>query len=325
MKERFVENLIEGEDIEEQFAIRDKEPVREYSKGWFFKIRVGDRTGDVTLVYWGGADKDEIDAIYDSIKVSDVIDVKGAVSIYKGDIQIYINKEEFHSLSKLDEDEYDIEDYMSRSKNDLDVMLSELKDISEEVKNEDMRRLLSSFLEDEEFVERLKKSPYSKSYNNDFIGGLLEHVLNDVNMARHAVELYPELDKDLLLTAAIVHDFGKVDEYITEASIDLTTESRMIGHTVLCERIVREKIDEIGGFPKELAMKLSHIILAHHGDYEWGSARSPRMEEAVVLHHIDLMDVRLSGFLQAKEGLSEDDEEMVYVSKEGVNRPIFTR
>ena len=314
--------MIEGKEIEDDFAVREKEPPREYTGGWFFKLIVGDKTGDITLVYWGGDEKEPVESKYKSLEVGDVIEIKGAVSRYRGKLQIYVNKEDFHSIRKIDE--YDVEDFLKNSKKDLDEMMSELRKISKSVENEHFTKLLNSFLEGEGFAESLKKCPYSKKYSNNYVGGLLEHTLNNVKIADYLAENYDEIDRDLLLTAAIVHDFGKVEEYVTTTSIKLTTESRMIGHTVMCERIIRERIEEFDDFPKELSMKLSHVILAHHGDYEWGSARSPRMEEAVALHHIDLLDVRLSGFIQAKEDLPEEDEEMVYVSKEGVQRPIFT-
>ncbi|MGM0405188.1 MAG: 3'-5' exoribonuclease YhaM family protein, partial [Thermoplasmatota archaeon] len=317
LKEIFVEDIVEGEEIEESFAVRDKESIRDYTKGYFFKLKIGDKTGDIPLVYWGSSDKDEVQSIYENINIGDVIELKGGVSRYHGELQIFINKDQFHGLTKLDEDSYDVEDYLKRSKKDPDEMFEDLMIYADKIENKHCVELVESFLKDEEFVVSLKKSPYSKNYSHNFVGGLLEHILNDVILSYHVANTYPEIDIDLLLTSAILHDFGKVREYITTTSIELTTESRLIGHTVICERLIKERIDELPGFPKDLAMKISHIILSHHGDYEWGSARSPRMEEAVALHHIDMLDVRLSGFLQAKEDVSEEDEEMIYVSKEG--------
>jgi len=325
LKDTYVEDITEGKDIEDSFAVRDKESLREYTKGYFFKLKIGDKTGDITLVYWGGSDKEEVQSLYDSLTISDVIEIKGGVSRYHGDLQIFINKEHFHGLTKLDDDSYDVEDYLKRSKKDPDEMFDLLLEYADKIEEEHCREIVDSFLKDDEFVDSLKKSPYSKNYGYNYLGGLLEHTLNDVVLSCHVADNYPDIDKDLLLTAAILHDFGKVKEYIMTTSIELTTESRLIGHTVMCERLIKERLDELPGFPEELALKISHIILSHHGDYEWGSARSPRMEEAVALHHIDLLDVRLSGFIQAKEELSEKDEEMIYVSKEGVQRPIFTR
>lgn len=320
-----MENLIEGKEIEDNFAVREKEPPREYTGGWFFRLIVGDKTGNIPLVYWGEDEREPVESKYKSIKVGDVVEIKGVVSRYHGKLQISINMDHFHSIRKIDEEYYDVEDYLKTSKRDIDDMLSELLRISKTIENEHLKNLLNLFFEDDDFVESFKKCPYSKKYNNNFIGGLLEHTLNDTKMADFVSRLYSQLDRDLLVTAAIVHDFGKVREYETTTSIELTTESRLIGHTVMCEQLIREKVNELPSFPKDLTIKLSHVILSHHGDYEWGSARSPRMEEAVALHHIDLMDVRLSGFIQAKEELPEEDEEMIYVSKEGVQRPIFTQ
>lgn len=324
-KKLFVEDLVEGREIDERFAVRTKTPPKEYAKGFFFRLTVGDKTGDVSVVYWGGLDEKEVTARYESIDVSDVVEVKGIVSSYRDRMQISVNQDDFHSIKKLEREEFDAEDFIPKTKKDIDEMTKELITFAETIDDEDLSSLVFSFLNDNDFMDAFKGAPYSKMYNNNYIGGLLEHTLDDVKMSSHTCEVYPELDRDLLISAAVLHDFGKVYEYETTTSIELTTDARMIGHTVLCERVIREKIAGMVDFPDELSMKLSHIILSHHGDYEWGSARSPRMEEAVALHHIDLMNVRLRGFIQAKEELTESDEEMIYVTKEGVKRPIFTR
>lgn len=324
-KETFVEDLVEGREIKDKFAVRDKKPPKEYTRGWFFKLTIGDKTGDVSLVYWGGPEKEVVTSLYNELSVGDVVEVSGMVSTYQGNLQISLDEEDFHGIAKLEDETIDPTDYLPTSKKDIDQMFSELKDHADRIEDEYLSELVDSFLNDEEFVESFKRSPYSKMYNNNFIGGLLEHTLDDVKMCAAASDNYPQLDKDLLITAAIIHDFGKVYEYEITTSFELTSNARMIGHTVLCERAIREKMEMIPGFPEKLSMKLSHIVLSHHGDYEWGSARSPRLEESVVLHHIDLLNVRLAGFIQAKEELSEEDEEMIYVSKEGVQRPIFTK
>ncbi len=324
-KSTYVEDLVEGKDVTEKFAIKDKEPMKEYSNGWFFKLLLGDRTGRISLIYWGGTDREEVEALHESLEPGDVVEVKGIVSSYKGDPQITINEEDFHSIMKVNEDGYDVEDYIPKTERDIDQMYSELKTLADSLEEEHLSKLVDSFLEDESFVESLKETPYSKNYNNNYVGGLLEHVLRVSRLADDVSTTYPELDRDLLLSGAILHDMGKVSEYETETSIQLTQEAQLVGHTVLCRRMIEEKINEIDDFPNDLALELSHIILSHHGDYEWGSPRSPRMEEAVALHHIDLLEVRMSGFLQAKEELESEDQEMVYVSKEGVKRPVLNR
>ncbi len=322
-KRIFVEDLVEGQGIKDRLAVRDKIPPKEYARGWFFRLKVGDRTGDIPMVYWGGSDKRMVEDLYSSIKAGDVLEVHGSVTTYRGDLQISVNPDEFHKLRRADVATVDPTEYMPTTKRNVDEMFEELMEYSAEIQQEAYYSLVMSFLEDDAFCKEFKQSPYSKNYSNNYLGGLLEHTLDDVKLSFSAAEVYDELDRDLLLTAAIVHDFGKVYEYEHFTSIELTTEARLIGHTVLCERIVRERARKIEGLTEEQMLKLSHIVLSHHGDYEWGSARSPRMEEAVALHHIDLFNVRMRGFIQAKEELDESDEEMIYVSKEGVRRPIF--
>ncbi|MFO8110521.1 MAG: HD domain-containing protein [Thermoplasmata archaeon] len=322
-KKMNVEDLVEGQNVKDKFAVRDKYSPKEYARGWFFRLKVGDSTGDIPMVYWGGSDKRMVEALYSNIKVGDVLEVDGAVTTYRGDLQISVSPDEFHKLRRTDMAAVDPSNYMPTSKRNVDEMFEELMEYGAEIQDEGLYSLVMCFLEDDIFSRKFKQSPYSKYYNNNYLGGLLEHTLDDVRLSLSALEIYPELDRDLLLTTAIVHDFGKVYEYDHFTSIDLTTESRLIGHTVLCERVVRDRSKDVNGLTEEQMLKLSHIILSHHGDYEWGSARSPRMEEAVALHHIDLFNVRMRGFIQAKEETDEGDEEMIYVSKEGVQRPIF--
>lgn len=318
-----MEDLVEGQNVRDRFAVRTKMPPKEYSKGWFFRLKVGDRTGDIPLVYWGGVDKQMVNDLYERIKVGDVLEVDGSVTTYRGDLQISISPDDFHKLRRADIGSIDPSEFMPTTENDVEAMFEELMEYAAEIEDQGLYSLVMSFLEDGPFAEAFKGSPYSKNYSYNYLGGLLEHTLDDVRLSYHVSSLYPELDRDLLLAASIIHDFGKVLEYEHYTSIELTTEARLIGHTVLCERLVRERAQKIDDLTDERSLKLSHIILSHHGDFEWGSARSPRMEEAVALHHIDLLNVRMRGFLQAKEEVSEEDEEMVYVSKEGIQRPIF--
>ncbi len=323
-KETYVEDLVEGKDVKDRFAIKEKRPPREYTKGWYFRLVVGDKTGKIPLVYWGGHEERFVKKLYESLEAGEVIEVNGTVSSYRGDLQISINEEELHGLDKLRCEDYDPEEYVPSSDRDIEGMFTELLRLARTIDDEDLFSLVSSFLKDERFVEKFKKAPYSKRYSHSYIGGLLEHTLIESQIAENVANIYDELDRDLLLSSAILHDMGKIREYETRTSIEMTTEAQLVGHTVLCERMVRKRIEGLEDFPEELALKLSHIILSHHGDYEWGSPRSPRLEEAVALHHIDLLVVRMSGFLQAKEEFQSEDEEMIYVSKEGVQRPIFS-
>ncbi|MBS3782122.1 MAG: HD domain-containing protein [Candidatus Thermoplasmatota archaeon] len=324
-KETYVEDLVEGDEVNDRFAIKEKSPPKEYAKGWYFRLVVGDKTGKIPLVYWGGHEEKFVRKLYESLKAGEVVNINGIVSSYRGEIQISINEEELHGIEKSVCEDYDSDEFIPSSPRDIEEMFTELLRLARTIDEENLYEVVSSFLRDEDFVKKFKKAPYSKKYNHNYIGGLLEHTLIESQIADNLADIYPELDRDLLLSSAILHDMGKVKEYETDTSIELTNEAQLMGHTVICERMVKDRIDDIPDFPEELALKLSHIILSHHGDYEWGSPRSPRLEEAVALHHIDLLAVRMSGFLQAKEEFQSEDEEMIYVSKEGVKRPIFNR
>ena len=196
-------------------------------------------------------------------------------------------------------------------------MFNELNRIRETIKNEYLKALLNEFFEDEEFVKKFKEMPASIYHHHNFIGGYLEHIYNVVKICQTICNIYKDLNKELLLCCAILHDAGKILEYKYKTSIEYTTEGSLIGNTVLSEREVRKKMDSIDGFPEELKRKVSHIVLSHHGKSEWGSAIEPRIKEALALHLADNLDAKLQGFLQIIEQHKDSNEEVVKDNRYG--------
>ena len=173
-------------------------------------------------------------------------------------------------------------------------MLSDLKTLANQIQNRHLRTLIDSFMADHHFVTRFKKAPAAKHFHHGYLGGLLEHTLSVSQMAVRVSEHYPELDCDLLLSGAILHDIGKIEELTVEPTIEYSNKGRLLGHIVLGVMMVEEKLKTLKDFPPELALRLNHLILSHHGEFDFGSPKRPKFLEAFALHLIDDMDAKMN-------------------------------
>ena len=173
--------------------------------------------------------------------------------------------------------------------------MEELKRVANRIKDPFLYRLVFAFLEDREFASSFMKAPASRRLHHAYIGGLLEHTLSVVRLVERLKGHYEGVNWDLLLAGAILHDIGKVKELSYDSSFDYSDEGRLLGHIFLGAEMLQEKIGEIKGFPPRDAMLLKHLILSHHGYYEWGSPKRPKTREAEILHHLDDLDAKVKG------------------------------
>jgi len=330
-KEQFVENLREGEVVNDFFAVKIKNAPRAYKRGTWFDIIATDKTGDISIKYWGGENKERVKRLYDSFSIGDIIQVRtGMVELYEEKPQISIN-ETTGGLRRCSPNEYDTSDFISaldevRIKELYEILKQEIK----EIKDKALSELLSEFFNDLDFVEQYTHSPSAISHHHNYIGGNLEHSVGVIRLCKNICEMYPGINKDLVVLGAILHDVGKLKEYDYTAAVDKTDEGYLIGHIVIGERWIRKKISEMRENGKDFSSKLethiSHMILSHHGRYEFGSPRMPKTIEACVLHQADLMDSQVKNFIQkideAKKTTS-DDWAYIYDSDLGKKRPVF--
>lgn len=330
-KEQFIENLREGDVVNDFFAVKRKNPPRAYKKGTWFDFVANDKTGEIMVKYWGGDNKDRVKRLFDSFSTGDVIQVRaGYVEIYEDRPQISIN-ENTGGIRRCAHNEYDASDFIpALEKIRMKELYEFLKKEMVHIKQEPLKQLLSAFFDDKTFVERYMHSPSAMTRHHNYVGGNLEHVVGVVQLCNTICEVYPGINKDLLITGAILHDVGKLKEYSYAASIDKTGEGNFIGHIVLGDRWIREKIDEIKKSGKEFSIELenqiSHLILSHHGKYEWGSPRMPKTIEACVLHYADLMDSQVKNYIQNIEEakkMTDEDWAFIYDSDIGKKRVIF--
>ena len=330
-KEQFIENLREGDVVNDIYAVKIKNPPRPYKRGTWFGIVVTDKTGEINIKFWGGDNKDRVKRLYDSFKVGDVVQVRlGNVEIYEEKPQISIN-ETSGGLRRCSPNEYDVSDFIPS------IEEAEIKDFFETIKkdiktieNTQLRTLLDLFFSDSEFVKDYCHSPSAITHHHNYVGGNLEHTVGVVRLCNNICDMYQGINRDLTVTGAILHDIGKIKEYCAKAAIEKTDEGNFIGHIVMGDRWIREKIAELRKnkkeFDQDLEDKLCHIILSHHGRYEYGSPRLPKTIEAMVVHAADLMDSQVKNFIQnIEEGRKTSDDEWTYIWDADVNmkRPVY--
>lgn len=292
MKTLFVKNLKDGQIVNEVFLLREK-LLKDYSNSSgrpakFLQLELADRTGTVTANCW-----DDGPVLFDQIEEGDLVKVRGKVTTYKGSLRITVE-----NIVKVSPQELKLADFVPASSKDIEKMFAEIKKYCQEIKNHHLSELLNSFFKDEKFVENYKASPAGKSWHQAYLGGLLEHSLNVVKICDFSRELYPQIHRDLILTAAILHDIGKTQELKYPKILDYTDAGRLLGHISLQDAWVAEKMDQIKGFPEVLKIQLRHLLLSHHGEREAGSPKRPKTLEALVLHFADNLDASAAGFTE---------------------------
>jgi len=330
-KEQYIENLREGDVVNDIYAVKIKNPPRAYKRGTWFSLAITDKTGEINVKYWGGDNKERVKRLYDSFKIGDVIQVRlGNVEIYEEKPQISIN-ETSGGLRRCSPNEYDVSDFIpSLDEEKIKTLLETIKKDVKNIENTQLRNLLDSFFNDKEFIADFCSSPSAMTHHHNYAGGNLEHTVGVVRLCRNICEMYQGVNLDLVITGAILHDIGKIKEYVTKAAIDKTDVGNFIGHIVMGDRWIRSKIKELResgkDFDQELEDRLCHIILSHHGRYEYGSPRLPKTIEAMVVHAADLMDSQVKNFIQnIEEGrkTSEDDWAFIWDSDAGKKRAMY--
>jgi len=256
----------------------------------YLRATLADSTGRIEARFW-----DLTPDLMEQLEAGSGVRVYGTVEEYPaGSRQVRIERLQPVEIQ-------DFSPFLPQSKRDLEEMRQELLQVRATIKDPYLSRLLDRLFGDEEFETTFSKAPAAKIYHHACIGGLLEHTLGVVRLCSFAADEHPEIDGDLLLTAAILHDVGKATSYTLGPVLDLTDEGRLIDHVVGGALVVQTAIDSIDGFPQALRNRLLHAILAHHGALERGSPVAPKTLEALALHHADWMDGDVRGFLDAVE------------------------
>jgi 3'-5' exoribonuclease len=286
-------DIKENENVDSLFLVREKTSSITKTGNPYLKLRLGDHSGEIEGRIWSSAET--FTAFFQR---DDFVRVKGKAVFFQDRLQVNISH-----IDRVGEEGINLSDFFPTTKKDIDQMCDALIRISQEVKNTHLRDLLNLFWKDQPFLEGFRKAPASKQMHHAYLGGLMEHTLSLTRLVQNNASHYEGLNIDLLMTGAILHDLGKVYELSYQRSFDYSDEGRLLGHILIGIEMLEEKIRQLSDFPKDLSVLLKHLLLSHHGQYIYGSPKKPMTLEAVMLHHLDDMDAKVSGlreFLRAK-------------------------
>lgn len=285
---RYISELKEGMNVSEIYLCKVKNISRTKAGKTFYSLVLQDKTGIIDTKIW------ELNNGIEHFEQMDYVKVEGNVTSFQGSLQFNVRR-----LRKAREGEYSPIDYIPCTDKDINEMYRELTGFVNRLENTSLRQLLIAFFGDKEFAVRFRSHSAAKRVHHGFMGGLLEHTLSVTRICSFFCEHYPILNRDLLISAALLHDIGKVDELSEFPENDYTDQGQLLGHIVMGTMMIDEKIRSIPGFPKKLATELKHCILAHHGELEFGSPKKPALIEALALHFADNTDAKMETFIEA--------------------------
>ncbi len=287
MKDLYVEQIKEREPIVSIFLVREKTIAMAKNGKPYMTLKLMDRTGEVEGRIW-----DNVEKLDSSFAKNDFIRVTGKASVYMGKLQLVIQE-----LTRLDESSVDLADFVPVSVRPLGEMRAELDGLLNSLSDPFVEALLRSFFDDPEFFGRYSKAPAAKGMHHVYLGGLLEHSLAVAALACDVSSRYPKVNRDLLIAGALLHDIGKVAELAYNRSFDYTDEGKLLGHIIIGVQMIEDRVRNIPEFPGELSMMIKHLLLSHHGQYEYGSPKRPKFLEAVILNFIDDLDSKINGVI----------------------------
>lgn len=300
---RFIENFREGDKVNDIYLCKYRQSAVAKNGKSYENVVLQDKTGTIDAKVWdpGSSGISEFDAM-------DYVWINGDVTSFQGTLQLNIKR-----VRVADESEYRAEDYLPVSEKDIEEMYAELMRLMGKVQNEYLKKLIAMyFVDNKPFIDAFKKHSAAKTVHHSFVGGLLEHTLGVVKLCDYYVKQYPYLNKDLLLTAALFHDVGKLKEISNFPENDYTDDGQLLGHIVMGSELVGFGCRHIQNFPKKLMSELQHCILAHHGQLEYGSPKKPALPEAMALNYADDTDAKLETMKEIMKGAGTSTEWLGY-------------
>ncbi len=291
MPRRFVKDLADGEAIDEVYLVIEKQLRANRNGNPYIQVELRDRTGSISARLWNAGEN-----LFRSFEEGDFLRIKGKVQLYQGALQMILSH-----LDRVSPNEVDLPEFLPQTEQDVSNMLEKLRGIMLRLGNPHLRALAECFLMDEDLVRDFCRAPAGVRNHHAYLGGLLEHVVTLLEAGDRLAPLYPALDRDLLLMGIFLHDIGKVRELGYGKVFSYTDEGQLVGHLVIGVEMLNEKAARVPDltsepFPKELLLRLKHMIVSHHGAYEFGSPKLPMTPEAIALHHLDNFDAKVHSF-----------------------------
>ncbi|HET8924699.1 MAG TPA: OB-fold nucleic acid binding domain-containing protein [Candidatus Acidoferrum sp.] len=312
MKTSFITDLNSEQNITSFFLVCEKE-IRNTREGKsYLRLELGDRSGTIEARMW-----DQFESAVKDIHRDDFVKVQARVEIYRNRPQLSLQQ-----LRLAKPEEVDLADFLPATKADVAKLYAQLLEFAASIANAFLKKLVTGILNDPAIATKYKRAPAAKVMHHAYLGGLLEHVISLCGLAKQAAAHYPELDVDLLLTAAILHDVGKLDELCYERAISYTVEGQLLGHIMMEFETVSKAMDAIEGFPANLKTVVQHLLISHHGQYEFGSPKLPMIREALVFHYLDDLDSKLAA---ARAALALDSGEPEWSAYSGALGRKFLR
>jgi 3'-5' exoribonuclease len=295
MKNQYIGELKAGQTLDDSFLLTEKRIAHKKDGNAYLTLTLGDRSGTMAGVVW-----DNVERIAAAAQVGDVVHVKGPVGEFRDRLQVVVR-----SLAAQSAESCDVADFLPATGRNREAMFERLTQLTADLANPHLKRLMERFWEDSDFVAAFKAAPAAKLMHHAYIGGLLEHTLSMALLCDRIGGHYAGIDMDLLLCGAILHDIGKTRELSYTLSFDYSDEGRLLSHIVIGLEMVNARIRQVEGFPKRLADLLKHLIVSHHGSRELGSPEPPKTIEALLLNHIDEIDSKVNAirdFMQREDG-----------------------
>lgn len=296
MAKQYVAEIKDRDPVAAVFLVKDKIMAMAKNGKPYMNLRFMDKSGEIEAKVW-----DNVDLLDKQFDKDDFVQVRGKASVYMNKMQIVVAE-----INKMPEEQVNLADFLPESPRDNAEMRQELREVVAALTNPHLRRLMETFLADAPFLDLYCMAPAAKGMHHVYLGGLLEHSLSLVKLVKTIVPLYSGINEDLLVVGALLHDVGKVHEMSYERAFDYTDVGKLLGHITIGVEMVEDKIRQVDGFPRELGILLKHMLLSHHGQYEYGSPKRPKTVEATILNYLDDMDSKINGIQAhiAKESVS---------------------
>jgi len=285
MKEFFISECSEQENkvITSSFVVASKQVKAKKNGEPYLALTLADRTGQIEAKMW-----DNVEEFIDVFEQEDFLKIKGLINKYKNRFQLTI-----HKLRRMEEAEVDFTDYLPKTTKDIGELWRTLMEFVATFQNPHLKALVELFMADAEIAERYRNAPAAKTLHHAYIGGLLDHVVSLFRSCDLLCRNYPQVNRDLLLTGAFLHDIGKLQELTYNRSFSYTTRGQLLGHMIIELEMLQAKLRKLPDFPEELKTLLEHMIISHHGQYDFGSPKLPMFPEALMLHYLDDLDSKM--------------------------------
>lgn len=302
----------ENKPIVSSFLVSSKQVKSKKSGEPYLDLMLADRTGHIGAKMW-----DNVAEVEGTFAQDAILKIKGVVNKYNGRWQLTI-----HKLRKMEDSEIDFSDFLPKTDKDVDQLWKTLGEFVASIQDIHLRRLLEAFMADPKIEAGYKNAPAAKTLHHAFIGGLLDHVVSLFRSCDLVLRNYPIVNRDLVLTGAFLHDIGKIHELSYSRSFGYTTDGQLLGHMIIELEMLHEKIKLVPGFPVEMKTLIEHLIISHHGQYEFGSPKLPMFPEALLLHYMDDLDSKMEAMRATFEKEAETESAWTGYSP-SLGRPLL--